>query len=268
MTFCITSSVKNTHVQGNYAFINCEIDKTVTFEQVHSLIEQTFPHKTINAIYTSEREPINQSNFEQVKIIAITDQIQFIVGFLESNETMMDESTQNMSEEIIYYTPYRVGPAVKTLLKFLKVELPKEEFTSVDEFIDTMPQCNFKMRILELKESGVEIPRSNWLAKKTGIPEEELQNEVSFILKNYKNIKLCSKCTAKLEGTHYECLICPNYHLCPSCEGKNTEQMFHDTTHIFAKLTKGNSVNFRDIVRMRRMLNRASCQREALRKTR
>ena|SRR3990167_17652 len=259
----LITSVKNTHVQGNYAFINCEIDKTVTFEQVHALIEHTFPNKTIDAIYTSDREIVDHSNFEQVKMMANNNQIQFIIGFLETSESLMEESTtQDLSEEIICI--YRVGPAVKTLLKCLKVDLQKDEYTSVDEFVDSLPQCNFKTRILELKESGVEVPRSNWLAKKTGIPEEDLQNEVSFILKNYQNIKSCSRCSERLEGVHYECLICPNFHFCPSCEEKNGNQLFHDATHIFAKLTKGNSVNFKDIVRMRRLLNRAACHREKL----
>ena len=257
----ITTTITTIRNQGSCALVDCVLDKTVTFEQIQTMIQNAFPSKSIDAIYTTKQEAVTFINFEEIKIAANTNHIQFVVQFIGSSDSM-EEDGQGVED--LENGAFSVGPAVKKLLYLLKIELNKEQFESVNEFMNYLPDCNFKRRIIELKNSGIDAPRSNWLAKKMGIPEEQLQNEITFILKRFKNTKTCNNCSQALEATHYECLICPNYNLCQDCEGKNTDRCFHDASHIFAKLTKGNSVNFKEMAKMRRMLNRAHCHKEKL----
>jgi len=82
----------------------------------------------------------------------------------------------------------------------------------------------------------VECPGSNLPAQQ---PKEVEMVEISapvhsLVLHN----ALCDVCGKQIQGVRYKCMNCEDFDLCSACEELNAENPFHESSHIFVKLSK------------------------------
>ena len=243
------ATLKLTQLQGNFALLSCNFHESCSYEDFRQSITTKFAGRELDAVYTTEKALVTPDNFENFKY---SEESQFVLGFLDDSETNED------GLEVVDTAAYTLTPCIEKLINYLKIEVEKQDFDSVDEFIEYLPACIVKKKFMDYKEFPHRVPSFPVLTKKAGVNEEQLNKEIVSMVGQMKKItsKACTNCSKTIESTHLQCLMCPKYVLCVDCEALNQTQQFHDATHIFAKLNKGVNINMNEILKTRKMLQR------------
>ena len=188
----------------------------------------------------------------EIKQEVSENEIPFVLGENLKNILQRFEVTVEEGERPMKIMSKLPSPLKRIVFKnFFKMMKNPEQLENVVNILSTMfnvPKDDLRTEIQnvfefvrsrkrEFKQNGGKCKNWKKFARcqvKFATPIEMKQIEAPS--DNVVHPATCDNCNAQIIGIRYKCINCPDYDLCENCETENVKQMFHDCSHVFAKM--------------------------------